>query len=71
MTPARLLLVAGGLLVAAVMVGLFADGTAATAVALALAGFAGVVVTSAAFLVVGRSEDAQRAREARRRPPDR
>jgi transketolase C-terminal domain/subunit len=71
MTPARLLLVAGGLLVAAVMVGLFADGTVGTAVALALAGFAGVVVTSAAFLVVGRSEDAQRAREARRRPPDR
>jgi hypothetical protein len=67
MTPARLLLIAGGLLVAAVAVALAADGTAATAVALALLGFAGVLVTSAAFLAVGRSEDAQRARDARRR----
>jgi hypothetical protein len=70
MTPARLLLTAGGLLVAAVVVGVAADGTTATAVALALAGFAGVLVTSTAFLVVGRSEDAQRARDARRRPHD-
>jgi hypothetical protein len=68
MTPARLLLVAAGLLLAAVAVALVTDGTVATAVALALAGFAGVLVTSAAFLVVGRSEDAERAREARRRP---
>jgi len=71
MTPARLLLVAAGLLIAAVIVAVATDSTAATAVAIALAGFAGVLVTSAAFLVVGRSEDAQRARDARRRPGDR
>jgi hypothetical protein len=68
MTPARLLFVAGGLLAAAVAIALATDGTAATAVALALLGFAGVLVTSAAFLAVGRSEDAQRARDHRRGP---
>lgn len=53
---------AAGLLVAAVVVLLVADGTTANAIALLVFGLAGVLAVSGVFYRIGRGED-----EARRR----
>lgn len=50
------------LVLAAVAVALVADGTIAVAIALTLAGSAGVLLVAAVFYAVGRSEDEDRAR---------
>jgi hypothetical protein len=50
------------LLVAGAVVLALADTTTAEAVAMALLGVGGVLVVSAAFYAIGRSEDEERAR---------
>jgi hypothetical protein len=57
-------LVAAGLVLvlAATLVAVLADGTAAVAVGLGLAGTGGVLLVCAAVYAVGRSEDEERAR---------
>jgi hypothetical protein len=63
MTAAFRLVSAGlALLLAATLVAVLGDGTAVVAVALGLAGAGGVLLVCAAFYVVGRSEDEERAR---------
>ena len=56
LTAGVVLLVAGAVVLA------LADTTTAEAVAMALLGVGGVLVVSAAFYTVGRSEDEERAR---------
>lgn len=56
LTAGVVLLVAGAVVLA------LADTTTAEAVAMALLGVGGVVVVSAAFYTIGRSEDEERAR---------
>lgn len=68
----RPLAIAIGLLVAASIAAFAIGGAAPTAVGYALAGFVAVLAITAAFYLVGRSEDRDReAREAAQRRADR
>jgi uncharacterized membrane protein YuzA (DUF378 family) len=62
------LLIALGLLIAAIVLGLATDDTTLDAIAYGLFGIAGVVAVSTAFYAVGRSEDRAREEERRDRP---
>lgn len=62
MVVRRFLTAGVALLVAGAVVLALADTTTAEAVAMALLGVGGVLVVSAAFYSIGRSEDEERAR---------
>lgn len=61
----RIVTVAVALLVVGIAIVALADATALTAVGWGLAGIAGVVLISYAFLLVGESEDRDRLRNPR------
>lgn len=61
----RIVAVAAALLVAGIALVALADGVALTAVGWGLAGVAGVLLVSYAFLLVGESEDRDRLRNPR------
>jgi hypothetical protein len=61
-TLGRLLSAGLALVLAGIVVAVLAEGTTAVAVALGLAGAGGVLLVSAVFYAVGRSEDEERAR---------
>lgn len=62
MTRRTVLIAAAALLVAGVVVLIVGSSVAATAVGIALVGFACVIATSFAFFLVGEAEDRDRAR---------
>lgn len=65
MAHLRILVAALALLIAGIVVVAVADAVAVTAVGWGMAGVAGVVLISYAFLLVGESEDRDRLRNPR------
>jgi hypothetical protein len=58
---------AAGLIVAGVLVAALADGTAAGVISILLVGIGGVVAVALVFLMIGLSEDRERAEAEERR----
>ena len=71
MAPKQLAILSGALVVAGCVLAAIATATALDAIGIVIAGVGFVGLVSSAFYAVGQSEDRDREREQRDRPPGR